>query len=182
GSRSGTPSRSAAPRRRAAWREAPHPCQQGTSDGRSLNNLIRPPQQGRRDRQAEGSGGLEVDDELELRRLLHRQVGGLRALEDPVDVAGCAPQHVRVVRSVNHAPAFLGEVAIREDPWEVMRRGIVDDPRSIEKKKAIRYEGKPLDASQLERRKGTIQVIRSFHLYAMECHSQGLCGALRVLP
>src|SRR5882724_2526296 len=31
-----------------------------------LNDLIRPPQQRRRDREAEGLGGLEVDDQLEL--------------------------------------------------------------------------------------------------------------------
>jgi hypothetical protein len=35
-----------------------------------LNHLIRPLQERRRDRQAEGLGGLEVDDELQLRRLL----------------------------------------------------------------------------------------------------------------
>ena len=34
----------------------------------------------------EGFGGLEVDDELELGRLLDRQVAGLGALEDLVDI------------------------------------------------------------------------------------------------
>ena len=36
--------------------------------------------------EAERLGGLEVDDELELGRLLHRQVGGLLALENAVGV------------------------------------------------------------------------------------------------
>ena len=39
----------------------------------SLDHLIRPQQQRRRDRQAEGLGGLEVDDQLELRGLLDRE-------------------------------------------------------------------------------------------------------------
>src|SRR5215469_10553492 len=49
---------------------------------RSLDHFIRPRQQRRRDRQAKRLGGLEVDDQLEGRRLLDRQIGGLGALED----------------------------------------------------------------------------------------------------
>jgi hypothetical protein len=39
-----------------------------------LNHLIRPLQERRWDRQAERPGGLEVDDQLEFRRLLDWQV------------------------------------------------------------------------------------------------------------
>ena len=49
--------------------------------------------------EAERFGGLEIDDQLELGRLLHRQVGGLLALEDAIDIAGGAP-----VLSVVFAP------------------------------------------------------------------------------
>ena len=56
-----------------------------------LDHLIRPQQQRRRDRQAERLGGLEVDDQLELGRLLDGEVGGLRALEDLVHEVGGAP-------------------------------------------------------------------------------------------
>src|SRR5882724_10528645 len=45
-----------------------------------LDQLIRPPQERLRDRQAERLGRLEVDDELVLGGLLDGQVGGLRAL------------------------------------------------------------------------------------------------------
>ena len=37
-----------------------------------------------RDGEAERLGGLEVDDQLELGRLLHRQVGRLLALENAI--------------------------------------------------------------------------------------------------
>jgi len=36
-----------------------------------------------RDRQAERLGGIEIDHQLEGRRLLDRQIGRLRALQDP---------------------------------------------------------------------------------------------------
>ena len=55
-----------------------------------LNHPIRPLQHIRRDRQADLLRRLQVDDEFELRRLLHRQIGGLRAFEDLVDVVGRA--------------------------------------------------------------------------------------------
>src|SRR5476651_611286 len=45
---------------------------------------------------------LEVDDQLEFYRLLHRQVGGLSALEYLVDVGGSAPPHVDLVWTVAH--------------------------------------------------------------------------------
>jgi hypothetical protein len=48
--------------------------------GRSLDDLIRPQQQRRRDREAERLGRLEVDDQLELRWLLDGQAAGLAPL------------------------------------------------------------------------------------------------------
>jgi hypothetical protein len=46
------------------------------------NHLIRSSQHIRRNRHADLLGGLQIDDELELDRLLHGQVGGLRPFED----------------------------------------------------------------------------------------------------
>jgi hypothetical protein len=48
---------------------------------RSLNNLIRPRQQRRRDREAEGLGGLQVDDEIKLGGLFHWEISRLRSSE-----------------------------------------------------------------------------------------------------
>jgi hypothetical protein len=42
-----------------------------------------------RDRQAERLGGLQVGHQLERRRLLYRQIGGLGALEDFADIDAC---------------------------------------------------------------------------------------------
>ena len=55
--------------------------------------------------EAERLGGLEVDDQLELGRRLHRQVGRLLALEDAVDVAGRAPVLVDKIRPIGDQAA-----------------------------------------------------------------------------
>jgi len=47
-----------------------------------FDHLVRLQQQCLRDRQAQGLGGLHVDDELELGRSFDRQTGWLGALED----------------------------------------------------------------------------------------------------
>ncbi len=60
----------------------------GTSASASLKHLISPQQQRRRDREAEGSRGLEVDDQFELGRLLDGEVGRLCAFQNLIDVRG----------------------------------------------------------------------------------------------
>ena len=54
--------------------------QQGTRADPSLDHLVRPRQQRRRDRQAEGLGRLEVDQQIELGRLRDGKVAGLAPL------------------------------------------------------------------------------------------------------
>jgi hypothetical protein len=67
-----------------------------------LDDLIRPQQYCLRDRQAERLRRLEVDRQLELRRLLNGQVGRLGALEDLVDVGCGAATQVGKAGSVGH--------------------------------------------------------------------------------
>lgn len=60
----------------------------------SFDDVIRAQQQRRWDPEADGLGGPEVDDELEFRRALHRQIARLSPLEDPVHITGGAPKRI----------------------------------------------------------------------------------------
>jgi hypothetical protein len=63
----------------ACWRNHFKPGAFGRARG-SLDHPVRSRQHIRRNRQADGFGRLEVDDKLELRRLLDWEIGGLPAL------------------------------------------------------------------------------------------------------
>src|SRR6266550_1956296 len=53
-----------------------------------IDHLVGDREQRRRHVEAEGSCGLEVDEQFEPGRKLHRQVAGLLTFEDAIDVAG----------------------------------------------------------------------------------------------
>src|ERR1700686_2600634 len=52
----------------------------------SLDHLVGGRQQRFRDGEAEGLGGLEVDDQFELGGLLHRQIGSFLAFENTAGI------------------------------------------------------------------------------------------------
>src|SRR5215472_1506448 len=96
-----------APRRRAARRGGRRPKCRGTPAASLLDHLIRPQEERLRDRQSEGLGGLEVDDELELGGLLYREVAGLRPLQNLVHVCRSAPIDVSPKWSIGHEAALI---------------------------------------------------------------------------
>ena len=59
--------------------------------------------------EAERLGSLEVDHQFVLGRRLHRQVGGLLALEDAIDVAGGLPVLVDVIGPIGDQAAVSNE-------------------------------------------------------------------------
>src|SRR5207249_5010758 len=76
-----------------------------------LDHLIGQEQQGWGHRDPERLGGLEVEDQREPRRLLHRQVGGLGALEDLIHIGGGTPERVWHARAIEHEAAVVHVLA-----------------------------------------------------------------------
>jgi len=73
--------------------------------------LLRPPRFGGAKRLC----GLEIDDQLELGRLLDRKIAGLRPAQNFVDIFGRALEQRRNARSVGHEAASLEITAVGED-------------------------------------------------------------------
>src|SRR5262245_12730817 len=66
----------------------------------SFDYLVRAGEKRRRQVEPEGLGGLEIDDELELGRRLHRKIGRLGAFENAVDIRRAAPKEVGRVDAI----------------------------------------------------------------------------------
>src|SRR5438270_12742819 len=80
-----------------------------------FDDLVGPGEDRCRYSQPERFGGLEVDDQLECRRLLDWQIGGLGAVEDLSDVNAELAISARDARSIADQGAGLGGLAPRVD-------------------------------------------------------------------
>ena len=70
--------------------------------------------------EAERLRSLEVDNQLVFRWRLHRQVGGLVALQDAIDIAGRASEPVNKIGSIGDQAAGDDEEAFEVDRWQFM--------------------------------------------------------------
>jgi hypothetical protein len=84
---------------------------------------------------------LEIDRQLVFGRRLHRQVGGLFALEDAIDVGGGAGILVQLIRPVGDQAARTGKIAEGVDRGQLVpgrQRG--ERPRMVRPELARRQD------------------------------------------
>src|SRR5262245_55723076 len=86
----------------------------------SFDDLVGAAKHRRRHRKAERLRGFEIDYQLELGWRLYRQVGGLLAFEDTIDVAGRLPVQIGETGSIGNQAAGGDEGAFEVDRRELM--------------------------------------------------------------
>src|SRR6267142_3157187 len=96
--------------------------------GASLDDLRRSAEDRLRNRETKLSCCLEVYDKVELRRLLDRQLGRTRALQDPVDEACRTPERLEPVVAVPEQATVLDETSNgRVGRWNATARRVRND-------------------------------------------------------
>src|SRR5205085_10312917 len=93
----------------------------------SLHHFVRTQQDVARNRDTEGMGSLHIDDELEFRRLLDRQVARLHTFQYLVDVGGGSPVEIWVIDAVRDQASGIDELTRGVHGGQFVARGEVDD-------------------------------------------------------
>src|SRR5215208_8439275 len=74
----------------------------------SFDHLVGTDKKFVRHSQTKGFGGLEIDPEVELGRLLHRQIPWSVALENAIDIRNCLPVQIEKIEAVIDQAALGG--------------------------------------------------------------------------
>src|SRR5262245_27438231 len=90
--------------------------------------------------QSECLCSLEVYDQLEFGRQLNRQIGGVRTLENEIDICCCAPEQIRRIVSERYQASALREVAIAVNSREAVSDGQCDDELAVSQRHAVRRD------------------------------------------
>src|SRR3954451_24551363 len=110
---------------------------------RSFDDLVGADQDRWRYCEVRGPGRLEINDKLELGRLLDGDVGRLPAFENEVDNLSAAPPLLAMIGAVGHNAACLYELAVAVDSGQVQTGGdrgnfgpLAEGERVLEDRKA----------------------------------------------
>src|SRR6516225_6493662 len=125
----------------------------------SLGHLVGRGQQRFRDDEAEGFGSIDVDHEVELGRLLHREVGRFSTLENLRGIDGPdLPNGRDTIGGVTHQTSRGCEAPIRIDRRYLVARRQAYDLFGILQEEDVRAYDERAGAALDEGREGSIDV------------------------
>src|SRR5207245_5241188 len=133
-----------------------------------FEHVVGPQQECLLDREAERLGGLQVDDQLELRRLLDREVGRLGPLENLVSVDGGTPEAFGDVWRVGHEAAGLRELPGPKDGRQLVLLRKVRDESSVSRRQRIEEHREGIWSLLLKHCERACQVVSVPHLHELE--------------
>src|SRR5262249_50825315 len=123
----------------------------------------------------ESTGGLGVDNQLELLRLFHGKVTGLDALQDLVDIYGGPPEQVLVVRCIRDEPTLLCEVLQIEHRRQPAFESQAREPLRVDvEERVLMRENQPLGARLGHGGECAVEFLRPPNLESFEVETQGL--------
>ena len=88
----------------------------------SFDHFVGPSEERRRHCDAECLSGLEIDNKFVFARRLHRQIGRLLALENPIDIAGRLTELAHQIGAIRHKAPASDMKAIEMDGGQLMPR------------------------------------------------------------
>src|SRR5262249_54172064 len=140
----------------------------------AANDLICPEQDRLWDCQSERQCRPLVDDQLELRRLLHGQVARLGTFQDLIDVDRGATEVVANVGAVSHETAALCTCPARVHTRPTALGGDALTPRAIEGKHRVRQYEQSVCTLSRHRGEGMVKVFRASDLQELQLNTQRL--------
>ena len=144
---------------------------------RLLDHLVSGRQQRFRDGEAEKLGRLKVDDELELGRLQHRQVGGLGAIEDIAGIDTCQTLTVQGIGSVAHQSASYDKITDRISRRNPVAHRQGDQLRAAANEECVGHDEEGIRALAREGGKDRIDLAACARVEDMDFQPDDACSA-----
>ena len=125
----------------------------------------------RGDRDPKGLGGFEIDDELKVHGLLHRQVGRPGTFQELVHIDSDAPVRVSPVWSIGHQAPSYHEKSVWVERGQATRRRQRDDTANVLKEQRCGEDEERLSTYSHECRPSVVELVNGWHIDRVQCHT-----------